>query len=562
MAKPQLETYGAPHDPKAHQIIYELYWFVRGGSEHLSKQDHFKNICTLGYPSIARHWHDWYEMYLNAWCGDDDELGISGCASAHKTSFISRLALTEWLGAPNKTRVMLTAPTVPALRGSLWARIKEGYSEIQKSINSPFPYNLVDSKTTLQFKKGDDENCVVAVAVDSGSIDQAVGKLQGRHPGRVILVVDEAAQTQPAIFLARANLRTGTSFFRFVAIANACDQFDAHGMFCEPIGGYGTITVDDTVWKTATGLALHTDGLKSPNVLSGEKKFPKLFSQEDVDIARKNYGENSKEWWMYVRGFWPPTGLQDTVMDGAMINAGGARKTAQFVGEYKVKAFLDPAFSVGGDRCILRFAKFGQLIEGQMAMVLWDRIHIQLVADPNNPTNYQIANRVITECQARGVLPKDFGCDVTGASGLADIIEQRWEGKIYRLSFGGLASDKPMSSRDARPAKQVCANRVTELWYRVAKMVEQNLVREMDAATAREFCIRRVEVKNEKKCVEPKSDMKLRTKGVSPDDADPVAGLSDMFAMEHGGEGKQQTKTENRDWQKASKRFALTPSYR
>ncbi len=264
---------------------------------------------------------------------------------------------------------------------------------------------------------------------------------------------------------------------------------------------------------------------------------------------------------MYVRGFWPPTGLQDTVMDGAMITAGGATKTAQFVGAFTKKAFLDPAFSVGGDRCILRFAKFGQLIEGQMAMVLWDRIHIQLVADQENPTNYQICDRVIKECNERGVLPKDFGADVTGASGLADIIEQRWSGRIHRLSFGGMASDKPMSSKDSRPAKHVCANKVTELWYRVAKMTEQGLIRQMDAATAREFCIRRVETKGEKKCVEPKSEMKSRTKGISPDDADPVAGLADMFASEHGGESKSSQGSEDNSWEQTAKTYNLVETY-
>lgn len=559
MPTPKVETYGAPFDPGATQIIYELYWFVRGGSENLSKQQHFKNFITLGCPRVAKNWHRWYEMCLDAWCSYE-EIGMTGCASAHKTFMFSLLALVEWLGAPNKTRVILTAPTVPSLRGSVWARIKEAYAEIQQTMGARFPYNMVDSKNTLQFTKGDDENCVIAVAVDSGSIDMAIGKIQGKHCARTIIVIDEAAQTQPAIFFARANLRTGTSFYRCVAIANAVDQFDAHGVFCEPKGGYGTITVEDESWETTTGICLHFDGLKSPAIQDGIR-YPKLFNQEDLEQKRKDHGENSREWNMYVRGFWSQTGLQDTIMDGAMINAGGARKTAQFAGPFTAKAFLDPAFSVGGDRCILRFAKFGELIEGKIAMVLWDRIHIQLVDDESNPTNYQIADRIIKECNERGVKQKDFGCDVTGASGLADIIEQRWGGRIYRLSFGGAASDRPMSSKDNRAAKQVCANKVTELWYRVAKMVEQGLVREMDAPTAREFCIRRVETRGERKFVEPKSEMKGRTKGISPDDADPVAGLADMFASEHGGEGTA-SKVGAADWKKAAKRLNLVPSYR
>lgn len=559
MPTPKVETYGAALDPKAHQIIYELLWFGRGGSESKSKQEHFKNICRLGYPWVHQNWHRWYEMSLDAWCMYP-EIGATGCASAHKTFFFSLLALTEWLAAPNKTRVILTAPTVPALRGSLWARIKENYYGMQKAIGQSFPYNMVDSKNTLQFQKGDDENAIIAVAVDSGSIDQAIGKLQGKHVARTILICDEAAQTAPAVFFARANLRTGAAFYRFAALANAVDQFDAHGVFCEPKAGYNTITVEDEIWESKTGVVVHYDGLKSPAIQDGIA-YPKLFSEKDREQFRRDYGENSKQWYMYCRGFWSPTGLQDTVMDGAMISAGGATQTAQWVGPITKKAFLDPSFSVGGDRCILRFGKFGQFIEGQIGIGLWDRINIQLVSSDTNPINYQIADRVIKECTERGLKPGDFGMDVTGASGLADIIEQRWGGRIHRLSFGGAASEKPMSSKDRRPAKQVCANKVTELWYRVAKMVEDRLIRELDAPTAREFCMRRIEIKGERKCVEPKSEMKNRTKGISPDDADPVAGLADMFAMEHGGESKLTSDASSNAWAKAAKKHNLREQY-
>jgi hypothetical protein len=338
MSKPKLETYGAPYDPKAGQIVYELYWFGRGGSEFLSKQEHFKNICALGYPSIAANWHEWYETGLNAWC-EYEEIGTTGCASSHKTHFFTCLALTEWLAAPNRTRVVLSAPTVPALRGGAWARIKGHYAEIQRATGGfAAGYNMVDSKTTLQYAKGDDENAVIAVAVDSGSIDQAIGRIQGKHPARVIHARGRGrANSARHLFRARQPAHGNQLFFRFVTIANASDQFSAYGQFCEPADGWNSVTVDSDSWLTKTGICLHYNGLKSPNVKAGTKKYPKLFSQDDIEIHRKNDGENSKAWWMYVLGFWPPTGLQDTILDGATINAGGAQKTAQWVGPYSKK---------------------------------------------------------------------------------------------------------------------------------------------------------------------------------------------------------------------------------
>jgi hypothetical protein len=282
---------------------------------------------------------------------------MTGCASAHKTFMFTLLALNEWMGAPNKTRVVLCAPTVPSLRGRIWARLKEDYEEFQRSIRSTLPFNLVDSKTTLQCKRGDDEHAITAVAVESGSIEKAIGRIQGYHPERQIMIVDEAAQTEPAVFFARANLKTANGFWRFAAIANASDQFDAHGQFCEPKDGWNSITVNDEMWRTKTGVCIHFDGLKSPNVVEPKAKYPKLFAQRDIDRYRSENGENSREWWMYVRGFWPPTGLSDTILDAATITAGNARGTAQWVGTVFKKAFLDPAFTAGGDRCILRFGK-------------------------------------------------------------------------------------------------------------------------------------------------------------------------------------------------------------
>lgn len=562
-ASRKIETYGLIDDGQSPQIFYELIHFGNGGSESLgglSKADHFKNICALGYPWVHKNWHDWYELMLWAWC-EYDEIGMTGCASAHKTFFFSLLTMTEFIAAPNRTRAILSAPTVPALRGGVWARIKEGYGGLQQSAKIKLPFNMLDSKTTLQFQKGDDENAIIAVAVDSGSIESAIGKIQGKHPGRVVMLVDEAAQTQPAIFTARANLRTATTFFHFVAVANAVDQFDAHGVFCEPKNGWATISDTDESWETKTGICLHFDGLKSPNVKAGDKRFPKLFAQEDIDNTRKNFGENSLEWWMYVRGFWPPTGIRSTFMDGAMISSGLAMKSAQWLMGFTRKAFLDPAFTSGGDRCILRFAKFGEFIEGYRGIELWDRIHIQLVESPDNPINYQIADRVIAECQERGLQPSDFGMDVTSASGLADIIEQRWGRGIVRLSFGGAASDRPMSRTDQRPAKQLCKNKVTELWNRASKMVQEKSMRGLDAQTGREFCTRQFALVGEKKVAESKEEMKKRTKGVSPDDADPVAGLCDMFEQEHGAGGTSVIDSQFADqWNRiaASKRIKST----
>lgn len=492
---------------------------------------HYKNTIQILYPWVWKYWHDWNELMLWAWC-EYEEIGMTGCGGAHKTFTFSLLPFLAWLAKPTATSVVLTSTTISSLRGRIWSEMCKFYN----SAVIPFGYNVVDSREKIQAIKGDDKFSIRAIAVDSGEVEKAVGKIQGVHPERMVLVVDEAAQTPPAIFTARANLRIGTSFYRFVAIANAVDQFDAHGKFCEPKNGWSTITVRDESWETRSGICLHFDGLKSPNVRRGDSFYPRLFDSKEIERNSKDFGENSLEWWSYVRGFWAPRGTRNTVLDAATIFEGKADQKAVWEGSgVKMLAALDPAFSTGGDRCILRFAKAGNFIDGTMGLEFTKIVNIQLVESAEYPLVYQIADRVIDECIQNNVRPEDFTFDATSAIGLGGILSQKWSSAIIPCQFGTSPIEGPVSLDDKREATKVYGNRVTQLWYSVFHMVNAGRVRGLDPETAKEFCTRQYELKNEKTTVESKKDMKKRTGGQSPDLADPAALICDLFIRQNGG---------------------------
>jgi hypothetical protein len=446
------------------------------------------------------------------------------------------LSWIEFLAKPMATSVVLTSTTLPSLRTRIWNEIMNFYNKSPHiNFSQVFGFNVVDSKTQIQCKKGDDKYAIRGVAVDSGDIEQAIGKIQGVHPERMIMVVDEAAQTQPAIFTARANLQVGTKLYRFVAIANASDPFDSHGKFCEPKNGWSSINVNDESWETTTGICIHFDGTKSPNVKAGTQKYPKLFSQEDLDRIKKNFGEDSMEWWMYGRGYWAPSGTRDTVLDAAMIFESEANKAPIWEGsEVKILASLDPAFTTGGDRCILRFGKVSNFRDGNIGMELQETVNIQLQERKDYPINYQIADRVINECTTRNVKPEDFILDATSASGLVDIISQRWSSAINKVQFGAAATEDPVSMNDDREGKRVYSNRVTQLWFNFQNLIMSGRIRGLDDATSKELCTRKYVLKNEKKMIEPKKDMKLRTGGISPDLGDAAVLLGDLFLKQNG----------------------------
>lgn len=546
--------------PPSNQLEIEMWGFVLPNQEPEQKAAHFKNIVGCIYPWA--HWTDWNELCLWAWC-NYQEISSAGCAAASKTWTFTLLACMEFFCAPAKTGVVMSSATVPSLRTRLWPRVKDFYRRFTVPTKDGlketcWPYHLVDSKTQIQLAKGDDEHSIRAVAVDSGSIEQAIGKFIGSHPGRVVMVVDEAAQTKPAVFEARSNLSVGTTFFRFVILSNPVGQFDAHGKFSEPKRGWSTVSANDESWETKTGICLHFDGLKSPNVLAGYKKYDKIFSLEDIERIRNQSGgkENTLAWWSQVRGFWPPAGVSNTVLDAASIITGLAREKAVWQGAIRIIATLDPAFTTGGDRCVLRFFKLGKLIEGQFGMDLSERIEIHLDASGTIPINYQIANFVIAECTKRKVPPEDFSLDSTSASGLADIIAQLWSPAIRRVGFGGKATERSVGFGDTRRACDVYSNRVAELWFSFAKMVDAKCVRGLDDETAQEFCTRQYTLKGERLVLETKREMKERTNGTSPDFADPAAIAADYFRDLHGEDGGVPAVPQQQDdWKLLARQF-------
>jgi len=532
----KLQTYGLDLSkfPKATQLEVELLMVKDPDPSRfsgLSRGQHIKHVIAMLWPDVMKSWNEWNELSLWAWT-TYDEIGVTGCAAAGKTFTFTLLSLVEFLSCPMNTRVALTSTTVPSLRGRIWA-------EMMKFVRPVYPLfglNIVDSQTKIQFQKGDDRAAIIALAVDSGAVEQAVGKLQGVHIPRMVIAVDEAAQTNPAVFSARANLQVGTDFYHFVAIANASSQFDSHGLFCEPKMGWGSLNDDDEYWETKTGVCVRYDGLKSPNVKAGRLIYPYLFAQENIDTIKNNFGEGSLEWNSYVRGMWSKSGTRNTILDQAMINEGRAREGVVWSGGgIKLIAALDPAFTSDGDDCILRFAKVGQAVDGELMIECTDIVRLSLTDSETYPLFYQVADQTIAELTRRGIQAEDFAIDATGAgAGIADIISQRWRNGFIRVSFGGGATDAPISIEDDRPAKQVYANRVSQLWGQIRTIIMAGRMRGLDDQTSRELCARIYSLKNEKMLLESKKDLKKRTKGSSPDRADALALLVEVMVANYG----------------------------
>jgi hypothetical protein len=548
------KVYGYLWPKEASDLEIELVCFRERFKEDdggLGTYGHFVQCAGRMWPELK--WHEWMKWRLRSLCQYSTNVW-AGCGAAGKTFDAGVFAMTFFAADPHNTVVILTSTTGKMVRKRIWPVIQELYYRCVG-----FPGNLVDSKTMLQARKGDDKHGIFAMAVREGSTSKAVADIQGLHAKRMLLVIDEATDTPEAVFEAITNLRKGCDDFNVLVIGNPLSHVDPHGICAEPEEGWQSVSVDDEEWSTRgvpkwdidPGVCLHFDGLKSPNIRLGEKKYPFLITQADVDRAmRAEGGEMTAGFWKFTRGFWAPDGVCSTVFSGPMITSSGSReKDFTFISRSFMASGLDPAFE-GGDRCVQWFARVGDLPDGRTGLFLLEPRIIKARVNSPDPIHVQIAEQVVRNCVEHNIKPEHFGLDSTGeGGGLADHIVRTWGTNSFRrIEFGGAASELPVSKEDQRPSKDVYLNRVTELWFSAREYVMAGQVRGIRPELERELCARLYELKGKRKQVEPKKVMRKRV-GFSPDFADAFTVLMEVVRLSGYSAGGKGSKWDgSREW--------------
>jgi hypothetical protein len=541
--------YGISADHPLTELELELYCFREARTVEeggLGKYGHLCNAINLVWPDTI--WNPWLERQLESLC-DYQWVGWTGCAASGKTYASSMYALIWWLADPSHSSVILTSTTAKMIRKRAWSNIQSLY----RGASSKFIGNMVDSKTTLQCRKGDDKNAIFAIAVLDGATSKAVANIQGIHSERILAIVDEATDTPPAAFEATSNLSKGCREFQFLCIGNPHSKLDEHGRFCEPTTGWGSVGIETQEWETKRGACIRFDGIKSPNMKYREPKWEFLITREQVQQALDFESESSPRFWKFSRGFWAPEGVVKTVLSETMCEKYRVREPNHiFKSTATVIAGLDPAF--GGDRCVLQFAKYGDLESGLMGIELTETLIVPLNPGSEEPIHFQIANYVKEACIQRTCEPRNLAIDATGeGGGLCDIITKEWSNQINRVEFGGKASEKPVSDQDNRTSHEAYGNRVTELWFSVREWVMRGQMRGMSVDAIVEFTQRLFDDERRKVVVERKADMRART-AKSPDLADAVALVVEM-AREIGAGRLNNPVESDTQWAELSEKY-------
>lgn len=499
---------------------------------------HFRRAFKIMWPKFQ--WNDWMELMCWAWC-NYRIIGVMGHTRASKSYGMSFFTLLDYLADMKSTATTLTTTKFDALKTRMWGDMMRAVeTSVQRSaIESLFKITSTQNEMTFKLKgeRSDDKFMIQGVATDSA--DKSAGKIRGQHADRRRIIVDEAQDVAPAIFMAFLNAMSARDF-KGALLTNPVERISEFGDWVKPKNGWGSIHDSDLHWETDKpgGICLHLDGLQSPNIKAGKTIFPFMLTQEYVDSIKASKGEDSLEWWMYVRGFFPPDGLVAKIWPSATIEK--ARRSEPF--DFKPTPFgtLDPAFDA--DNCVVHFGDIGTLRDGKPCGCFRETIVVKVKVSAGEPEkDFQIARECIRLCKERGVQPEDFIMDMTGnGRGVYAIMRNEWHpmpgrGQVQGIYYGGEATDRPLRMDDPLPACDQVRYFVAELWFRASYMARDGMIcglcncdsRTIEDLDARRYTVRQI---TDKKLMvaETKDEMKKRI-GRSPDFGDAAVGLAELM---------------------------------
>ena len=510
----------------------------------------FKRLVTELWPEPLFMWDRWSDLFYGALCGAKEtvertigttfeadyawweQLTSTGAAGTGKSSRAALWILCNWLCAREHTTCMLTSTSVTALKQRIWSELVDWIQKCKQPLSDPTIgwLQIVPSDTIIRWSGEDTKSAIFGRAVDQGgSVDNAVGRIKGIHNRRVFVVTDEMTAMPEAIAKACRNLDSGTMEFQFIGLGNATDYSDQHGIYCEPVNGWNSVTVNDEFWLTKLGgCCVHLDGHKSPS-LDDPAKFHFYIGRKKLEKdARFFGGENTPDYWRECRGFWAPSGLSTTVMDAFLLSQFNTADKAVWKARWEMGAGFDVAFE-GGDRRVLYPFKFGEFASGVTGIEFQAPVIVNIdMTQDKRFIHYGIAAAVEETCrnykingQSHPIPPRNLACDVTGeGAGPFGIMSGSWSRDIIPVEFGGAAEKTAVSTDRPTTWHELYGNKVTEIWYSMRRFIEGGQVRGLtDADTIRELTSRDYIRKGNKTHVLPKSEMK-KLKARSPDLAD------------------------------------------
>lgn len=543
--------YGIRWDDRVDELAVETWMYknqnkaIKLNAEIKGKAFHLERVMRMRWPEPELIWHPWLYETIDIWC-KNDFLTIWGAAATSKSNSIGAIVAAEYMMDPKNTSVFLASTDLEMLQIRIWEAIQRYVGYCIHYRKDPFkmlrrPPMVI---RTTDEQNGEDQDysslksAIRGVGVGTGDEQSKASKLIGGHLPYVILVLDEMQDTPPAAFAARHNLGKGCKQFKFCGIGNPRRWDDSLVRASMPINGKASITIDSKRWRNKFGETIRYDGLKSPAIVekNGAEKYPFLIKQSEIDRDYPDEDEKQTPFFnQMVRGWPTDDGDNDSVLSASLVDRHGSKERPSFVGDHTVIAALDPAFTSGGDACLLTVGRIGTIESGLYAIVIDDQVKIHIKAG-GSPVQYQIVENVskyFTDKKIRFNF-NNFGIDESGTQRLGDVFDKELGCHVHRCNSGGKPSNSNVSEYSNRKGVDEYDRRVTELYYSVRELVVSEQLFGLEDDALNDFYSRRVGTKTNKKSIETKREMKKRTNGRSPDNGDSLVVLVDLAIARHG----------------------------
>lgn len=566
---PQIEAFGQLF-PVTHPLLIRLKLYRLEQNPEL-KYQHMKAAHDYLWPNTL--WHSWTERRFREHCSGWNFITYAGGAACSKSYDAAKIALLFWLANPKKRTVIVASTSLESLESRIWGYVTKLLGQI-KQFDIPYRYLSGKPPKILydysidplpQGKKLKDSiHGMFAVAAKQGDDENVISSWIGRHPDEAILVVlDEATDMPPALTKSLPNLSQGVEFYQFMAIGNSNSMFDLHGALSTPKHGWKSIDpLVDCKWETTqdNGVCLFFSCYESPAIheINPElrAKLGKfLITTDTIEAKKKLLGADSDSFWRFVLGFWRSSSTDETVISRQFIEEFDVFSAAEWGGVYPLHMVggLDPAFSTGGDHCVLRLAILGVTYDGQVVLdYLKERLlfHIKITAASEDSADIQIANQVIKICSEFGCNLYDVAVDANG--------QGRALAEVIRLKAGAMrAPIKIYSTRTGNIQQKsfdVEVRTSHELWFNFRNFIQNRQIKGLDNTTIMQLTSRLVIIKDGKQKLESKHDFKNRMGAImpslahSPDEADAASLVLQAAMINYGfAPGQVKIKEVSRD---------------
>lgn len=537
------------------------------------------------WPEQTKTWTHWDERKFRAHVEGWECITLAGGASTSKSFTVAKIVILFWLANPKKRAVLVMSTTLESLNSRIYGYVCRMMTEIKL----PFEFKIYrGTSPKITYPNAPDyTHSICAVAAKKGDSDTAISSLIGRHPTEGLMIVaDEATDLPTAILGAIPNLSRGVQTFQILAIGNSNSKNDLHGALSTPKDGWDKIDPLTTFrWETTQnkGICLFFSCYDSPAIVCPDatirERVSKFYiTKEQIADKEKIYGKNSDSFWRFVIGFWKADIADSTYVTEKFIKAFNVKEYAHWLGRQQLKlvAGLDPAFTKGGDDCILRIAALGQEVTGKTVLDFKNTnltFKIPIVNNTSESAEIQIANNVLKILNQYHIGLDCLAVDASGQGrGLAEIIKLVGRSAIQPIKIfatkgdyqsivqstllaKGLVKSSDRISKKFADGNEIVMGNVA-LWDAMKKFIESDQIRGLDSETIFELTSRLLITKPDGKMyLETKHDYRMRMGAInpmfakSPDKADAACLCVVVAVIRHGFCVNNSRPAENFTWQ-------------